>query len=306
MKKNAPRILITGGSGLVGQRLSTMLREKGYNVAHLSRKANPDAPFPTYRWDIASGEIDPAALQDLFGVVHLAGAGIADARWSPARKQEIISSRVDGLQLLHKALSAQIQRPQVFVSASAIGYYGNRGDEYLREDSPPQKDDFLSETCQMWEAASEPIQDLGVRLVKLRIGIVLSTHGGALAKMLPSYAAHVATYFGNGRQWYSWIHIDDLCRLFIFALENQQMQGTYNAASPQSFRNQDFALKVAEGLDKKCLLVSVPLFALRLAFGQMADVVLQSCKTDVTKTLDTGFVFSFPELPQAIKNLVAK
>lgn len=305
MKKNAPRILVTGGSGLVGQRLSEMLREKGYNVAHLSRKANPDALFPTYHWDIASGEIDPAALQDVFGIVHLAGAGIADARWSPARKQEIVSSRVDGLELLYKTLSARNQKPEVFVSASAIGYYGNRGDEPLREDSPPQKGDFLSETCQLWEAASEPIQNLGVRLVKLRIGIVLSPHGGALAKMLPSYAAHVATYFGNGRQWYSWIHIDDLCRLFIFALENQQMQGTYNAASPQSLRNHDFALKVAEGLDKKCLLVPVPLFALRLAFGQMADVVLQSCKADVTKTLETGFVFSFPELPRAIKNLVA-
>ncbi len=303
MSEKKPRILVTGASGLVGQRLSRLLREKGYEVLHLGRTPKPDTEFTTYRWDLGRMEMDPAAVENLYGIVHLAGAGIADGRWSAARKKEILSSRVDGLLLLRKTLQRTAVKPQVLVSASAVGLYGNRGDEILDETSEPQPGDFLSDTCVQWEAAVDELSDVCARTVKLRIGIVLSTKGGALAKMLPSYSFGTGAYFGCGRQWYSWIHIEDLCRMFLHALENPALSGPYNAVAPKPLTNRDFAREVGLGLGKKALLVSVPAVALRLAMGQMADVVLHSTRAEAQKILGTGFGFEFSEVAAAVRDL---
>jgi uncharacterized protein (TIGR01777 family) len=305
MTNQSRSILITGGSGLVGRHLSRLLQEKGYEVRHLGRRPTGREAYPTYRWDIARGEVDAAALHGLYGIVHLAGAGIADGRWTPERRAEILSSRVDGLRLLHRAMPPD-QRPKVIVSASAIGFYGHRGDETLREDAAPQPGDFLSDTCVRWESALEPFAAEGLRSVRLRIGIVLSSRGGALAKMLPSYPFGVGAYFGNGRQWYSWIHLDDICRMFVFALENPAVSGAYNAVSPHPLRNRDFARAVGVGVGKKALLVPVPVCALRLAMGQMADVVLHSTRADAAKILSTGFRFGFEDAAKAVADLVKR
>jgi uncharacterized protein (TIGR01777 family) len=303
---NPPRsILITGGSGLVGQHLSRLLQAKGYEVRHLSRKPTGKETYPTYRWDIARGELDADALRGLYGIIHLAGAGIADGRWTEKRRAEILSSRVDGLRLLHRAMPPD-QRPAVMVSASAIGYYGHRGDETLHENASPQMGDFLSDTCVRWESALEPFSAEGIRTVRLRIGIVLSSQGGALAKMLPSYPLGVGAYFGDGQQWYSWIHLDDLCRMFVFALENEAINGVYHAVSPHPLRNRDFARAVGEGLGKKVLLLPVPVCALRLAMGQMADVVLHSTRADAEKIRAAGFRFEFDDVAKAVADLVEK
>jgi hypothetical protein len=296
-------ILITGGTGLVGRRLSERLLERGYTVLHVGRKRNLDKkPFPCYAWD----DLRNGAVPQVDGVVHLAGAGIADGRWTASRRREIIASRVDTLGLLCDALAKlpEAQRPQVVVSASATGIYGDSGERPCPESATAPHDNFMTETCRLWEAAAQPIQALGIRLVTPRIGIVLTPQGGALAKMLPSYQFRLGAYFGNGQQWYPWIHLDDLCDLLIFVIETPEAKGVYNATAPHPERNITLAREIPVALGKRALVLPVPRFALRLALGQMADVVLLSCRADSSKIQQAGFQFSYPRLPEALRALV--
>ena len=197
-------------------------------------------------------------------------------------------------------------RPEVLVSASAIGIYGNRGDELLTESTAPQPGDFMSDTCVAWEHAAEAFPGLGIRCVRLRIGVVLSTRGGALSKMLPSYPFGIGAYFGDGRQWFSWVHLEDMARMFVFALENKELHGPFNAVAPHPMRNKDFARAIGDGMGKKALLLPVPTLALRCAMGQMADVVLHSAKVDSGNISRAGFHFEFETAEKAVQDLVAR
>ena len=297
-----PTILIGGGSGLVGNRLSELLKAKNYEVIHLSRTEDLDRPFPRYKWDLKSSYIDPRAVEKADYVINLAGAGIADQRWSDERKKMIIQSRVRSTLLLNTAFQDS-KKLKAYISASAVGYYGDRGSELLHEESPAGNG-FLAESTTAWETAIAKVDAANCRKVALRIGIVLSTQGGALPKMLLPLKAGVASYFGRGDQYFSWIHIDDLCRMFIKAIEDEQMDGIYNAVAPNPVTNLQMMEDIVEAMDKMAVYIPAPEFVLRLGMGEMADVVLSSSNVSAEKITKAGFEFKFPDLIPAIKNLL--
>lgn len=296
-------VLIAGGTGLIGMRLSELLREQGHEVLHLSRHQNLEAVFPAYQWDLQAGTIDEEALHKATHVINLAGAGIADKPWTTKQKARIINSRVTGNRVFKNYLDRKEFGIQAYLSGSAIGYYGERGDQLLREDAQPGNSGFLSESVVQWEHSIQQVAGTGLRTVTFRIGIVLSTRGGALPKILLPFHFFVATYFGSGRQWYSWIHIDDLCRMFIKAVEDKNMAGVYNAVSPNPERNREFTAHIGEAIGKKAALLPAPVFALRLGMGEMADVVLSSSRVSADKILSEGFRFAFPQLIPAVQDL---
>ena len=298
------QVLIAGGTGLIGQRLSVLLQEMKHEVKHLSRKRNLNAKFPAYQWDLKKGTIEAEAIETADYIINLAGAGIADKRWSNSRKKLIISSRVESARLLKKYIQSHRPGLKAYISASAIGYYGERGEDILTETSEAGKTGFLAESVKAWESAIQEVADTGIRTLGLRVGIVLSTKGGALSKMLPPARLGANTYFGDGQQWYAWVHIDDICRLFIHAIENESMQGFYNGTAPQAERNKDFA-KILGKVINRPLVLPAPAFGLRLAMGEMADVVLTSAKVLPKRTLKSGFEFKFPDLESALRSLCA-
>lgn len=309
-KQNEPSndkkvIVITGGTGLLGSHISPLLRNKGYEVRHLSRKENLQAEFPAYKWDLQTQQADPRAFKNVYGIIHLAGAGIADGRWTDARKKVIRDSRVLSSQLLYKSIQALEQPPNVFVACSAIGYYGSQTDHILTEEAPAGND-FMSKICVDWEASVAPIQSLGIRTPIIRVGIVLSTKGGALPKLKMSYPFRIGNYFGDGQQYYAWVHIDDISRLFIYALEQTKLDGIYNGTAPSPVTNKALAQAISKAYDQKTLLLPVPSFAPRAIFGEMADVVLNSTRAVPKTTQETGFEFEHPDLIPALRDVLGR
>ena len=298
-------VLIAGGSGLVGSRLSAILRGSSYNVIWLSRKGNPDADYPTYAWDIVKGYIDEKAIQQADFIINLAGTGIADKRWSTARKKDIIDSRVQSTMLLKQYLMKNPNKVKAYISASAIGYYGDRGNEMMTETSK-EGSGFLAESTMAWENAVAEIAATNIRTVTLRIGIVMSSLGGALQKILLSFMFRTGVYFGNGAQWYSWIHIDDMCHVFKWAVENEKAQGIYNGVSPNPLTNYDLTKGIAEAKGGGYLTLPTPAFALRLVMGEMADVVLNSAKVSSQKIENQEFKFAFPDFVPAIQDILKR
>lgn len=299
------RVLIGGGTGLIGRHLSELLEREGYQVNHLSRQRRPDARFPTYQWDVKAQTIDDAAIEGVDYVINLAGAGIADARWTDRRKKIIIDSRTDSTRLLKDSFERLGHVPRAYLSASAVGYYGDRGDQVLHEDDPPGQG-FLSESCILWENAISEVGLVVPRTVVMRTGIVLSTRGGALEKMLLPLKGFISTYFGDGSQYYSWIHIDDLCRAYLYALRNESIAGTFNGVAPHPVTNKQLAEALPQAADKKALVVPAPAFALKLVLGELSHTVLDSSRCSAEKLLDAGFSFSFPELVPALRDLMRR
>jgi len=298
------KVLIAGGTGLIGSRLSQLLVEKGYEVSHLSRRIGGSSAYPTYHWDPMKGQIDQDIVAQADFVINLAGAGIADARWTATRKKLIIDSRVKGNELLFHAFKELAQPPKAFISGAAIGYYGDRGEQEVSEEDGPGVG-FLSESCMEWEKSIEAIRvKTAIRTVFIRIGLVMSTQGGALEKMLLPLHALTSTYFGNGRQWYSWIHLDDICRQFIFVLENEKTEGVYNGVAPHPARNKTIAQVLPKAKGISAIVLPAPSIALRLAMGEMADAVLNSSKVSSEKIQQAGFQYEHPDLEEALRHLI--
>ena len=292
-------ILITGGSGLVGKQLTALLESKGYAVAWLSRKPQQRTYF---LWDVDKQELDPQALEWADAVVHLAGEGVAEKRWTVGRKKRILESRTQSTQLLYTAIQQAEKKPNTFISASAIGYYGfNTGTNLMEETSLPG-DDFLAEVVVAWEKEVKKIEQLPVRCILLRVGIVLDAAGGALGEMLKP---PVAAPLGSGDQWMSWIHIEDLARMFVFALEKTTLQGIYNAVGPHPATNQQLTKEAAAAKGKPYVGIGVPGFALKLVLGEMAAMVLGGNQVSSQKIQKAGFEFEFPELKKALKDIFA-
>lgn len=296
-------VLIGGGTGLVGTRLSELLTAKGHQVMHLSRSPKSDAAYPTYKWDTKRGYIDPEAVEKAEYIINLAGAGIADQRWTDDRKKVIISSRVETTRLLIKAMADQGKTPKAYISASAIGYYGDTGERIANESSDPGQG-FLPESCMAWENAIHEVDQHDWRKVIIRVGVVLSTQGGALEKMITPMKLRAGAYFGDGQQYFSWVHIDDLCRLFIKAVEDDSMQGIYNGVAPNPVRNKQLAYDLKEAMDVSALIMPAPAFAMRMAMGEMADVVLDSTRVAAKRTQESGFRFRYPDLVPALKDVI--
>jgi uncharacterized protein (TIGR01777 family) len=299
------KILIAGGSGLIGAHLSDMLSASGYEVNHLSRKKNSASRYKTYVWDIDAGLIEEEAIRQADYIINLAGAGIADKPWTAARKKLITGSRVNGTRLLRSYLEKMEVRPKAYLSSTAIGYYGDRADSLLSEDAEAGTG-FLSESTIAWEKSISEVAALGIRTVGIRIGIVLSTRGGALEKMLLPLKFGLATYFGNGKQWYSWIHIEDIASIFKFAIEEESLNGFYNGVGPQPARNKDLASALQEAYSRPSILLPAPAFALRLGLGEMADAVLYSTKVSADKIQEAGYHFKHPALSEALSDLLLR
>ncbi|MGI4884370.1 MAG: TIGR01777 family oxidoreductase [Janthinobacterium lividum] len=295
-------VLITGGTGLVGARLSQLLTEAGHEVALLSREAGAAGPYKAFVWAPAAGTIDPAAVPFADVVVNLAGANVGEGRWTDARKKELVASRLDSLALLHRELAKPGHRVQAVLSASAIGFYGNTGDQLATEDTPPAHN-FLAKVTQQWEQAAAPIAALGIRLVTPRIGVVLSTKGGALVPLAATVKLGLGAPLGTGQQWLSWIHLDDLCRLFIAMLTDDAWQGLYNAVAPYPTTNEAFTEVLAEVLHRPLILHKVPAFALKLAMGDQSEMVLAGQRVSAEKVMQQGFEFDYPVLRGALKAL---
>jgi hypothetical protein len=298
-------VLITGASGLIGTRLTEMFLQKGYRVAHLGRTRR-NGPVPSFVWDIAKQTIDPEALSGIDTIIHLAGAGVADQRWTPARKKEIMDSRVLSTELLYQSLKSIPNEVRSVVGASAIGYYGfGPGHELLNEDSVPGND-FLSQVVVAWEQKMDQVITLQKRVAKIRIGIVLSERGGALMEMARPVRFGVGSSLGKGTQMVSWIHIDDLCRLFIKATDDQSMEGAYNGVAPNAVTNRDLTKAIAQVLHRPLWAPAVPGFVLHILLGEMADLIIQGSNVSAARTLQSGFQYAFTDVTSAVKDLLAR
>ncbi|MDQ6477676.1 TIGR01777 family oxidoreductase [Dyadobacter sp. LHD-138] len=298
----AQKVLITGGTGLIGKRLTALLLQKGYEVAYLTRKRLNIPSVKVYEWDIKNNFIEAGALDNTDYLVHLAGAGIADERWSEKRKREIFSSRTDSIELIARRLKALDIIPKAFVSASGSSYYGEDTRDFQQTEQSPPGNDFLSKVTLAWEKSGDEIAALGVRTVKLRTGIVLSNDGGAVPKMAQPAKFGFGAPLGSGKQWLSWIHIDDLCRMYIEAMENNAWHGAYNAVASPPVTNEYFTGQICKALHKPLWLPNVPAFALRLVFGEMANVVLGSNYV-INRRIreETDFKYQYPDLPEALR-----
>lgn len=296
------RIVVTGATGLVGSRLVAELESAGAQVIRAVRRPVKDTARELF-WNPDQGEIDDGKLEGVDAVVHLAGENISGKRWNDAFKQRILDSRVKGTRLIGEAIARLAAKPRTFLCASAIGYYGNRGDESLTEAAAPGND-FLAGVCRQWEAACQPARDAGVRVVNARIGVVLSPDGGALAKMLTPFKLGAGGKIGDGIQYVSWISLDDLVSALVFMLANPSVTGPVNAVSPQPVTNAEFTNALGRVLRRPTIL-PMPAFAARLAFGEMADALLLSSTRVVPQALQAaGYRFRYPELELALSHLL--
>ncbi len=292
-------ILVTGATGLIGTALISLLTQNKNRVIRLVRKTQL-APGEI-GWDPYAQTLDIEALEGLDAVVHLAGENIADGRWTAGKKLRIRESRIQGTRFLAQSLASLFDPPKVLVSVSAIGYYGDRGEELLDEESDPGKG-FLADVCREWEAATAPAVMRGIRVVHPRLGMVLSTAGGALARMLPPFRLGIGGRIGSGRQYMSWITIEDLVGILDYAIHNGSLHGPVNAVSPNPLTNQDFSIMLGRVLSKPSFL-ALPAFAARIAFGEMADaLLLASARVLPTRLKESGYIFQFPEVEDALRH----
>ena len=306
-------ILISGGTGMIGSVLQKFLVEKGHEAIILvrpqsrSKIKNSDAHVTYADWNVESGEIDKEAIEKADHIVHLAGANVGEKRWTKKRKKEIIESRTKSSALLVRAMSEIPNNIKTVISASGVGWYGPDSKESKQNgftEDAPAFNDFLGQTCKQWEASVQPVTTLNKRLVTFRFGIVLSESGGALEEFKRPLKFGIATILGNGKQVISWIHIYDLCRLILFAIDYEKLDGVYNAVTPKPVSNKDLVLLLAKKIRSKSFIpVHIPAFALRWALGEMSVEVLKSTTVNDEKIRKAGFTFLCPSIEAALENL---
>ncbi len=289
----------------MGTRLSEMLIDSGYEVAHLSRTPDKYARYKTFKWDVAKGHIDENAIKYADYIINLAGTSVSGDKWTAARKKEILNSRVQSTNLLCEYLEKTTHHVKGFLASSAVGIYGNSGDKLVLEESS-YGSDFLAEVCKQWEHASWEIHRQGIRTVIFRIGIVLSNKGGALPQIAKPVKMMAGAPLGSGKQVMSWIHIDDLCRLFIKAIEEPQFTGVYNAVSPNPATNEELTKTLAKVMHKPMVFPNVPAFGLKLMMGEMSEIILGGSRVSANKVLQTGFTFEHSQLKEALESLYDK
>jgi hypothetical protein len=303
-EKSAGSVMITGGSGLIGRYLSSMLLERGFRVAHLSRKQDQFGRVRVHRWDPEKGILDPVALSGVDCIVHLAGANIGEKRWTKARKEEILNSRVNSARLLHRIVTENKLNIRSFISASAIGYYGSSTSVHIYKEEDGPANDFLGTTCRLWEESADLFSSSGIRTVRIRTGVVMEKSDSALAKMLVPARFGIFPVLGGGRQYMPWIHISDLCRIYLKAIEDEQFTGAYNAVAPGHITQREFIRALAEAMRKRGFHPPVPGFLLRAALGPMSDVVLKGSRVSAEKIMKTGFRFEYESLLNALIQVI--
>lgn len=294
-------ILLTGGTGLIGSKLTMLLLAKGYEVHHLSRRKTPVLGVKTFYWDVAKQKIDDGCVDGVDQIIHLAGEGIADKRWTDERKKAIAESRTESIRLIYDLLKKKPNKVKAIISASAIGYYSDRGDELLTENIAPGND-FLANCCAQWEAAVDEGEQLGLRITKFRTGVVLD-HKGALPKMAAPVKWCLGAPLGNGRQWVPWIHVQDVIDMYLFAIGHENFTGVYNMVSPNPVTNRQLTKAIAKKLHRPLWLPGVPAFLLKLFLGEMSTIVLGSTKASAQKIENAGFKFQYPYVVEALKEI---
>jgi len=299
-------VLITGGTGLIGTQLSKLLFDKGYQVRILSRSKNKEQNnnYHYYAWNVPKKEIDIAALKNVHYVIHLAGVGIAENRWTATRKKQIVGSRVDSALLLLEKLQQINHRPLKFIAASGIGFYGAVTTNTIFTEKDPAHDDFLGNTCKTWEQSSLKFEKAGIPTSILRTGIVLSKKGGALEKLCQTFKFKFAAALGNGQQYMPWIHINDLCQLYLHAIENTAFIGIYNAVTSEHVTNYEFTKALVRKHNRTLQLPNVPSFILKLIVGSMSEMVLNGSRVSADKLERGGFKFQYDTLEKALEELI--
>ncbi len=294
------KVLITGGSGLIGNRITQLLLGKGVEVVHLTRHRNSKSGVKTYEWDWEKETIDLKCFDKVTHIIHLAGAGIAERAWTTKRKRFLIRSRVHTTRLLFKHIEA-LEKLESFISASGIGYYGARTTEEIFNASSQSHDDFIAKCCIQWENAADLFKPFA-RVVKLRTGIVLDKNKGAIPKMSTSIKMGMGAPLGNGKQYMPWIHIDDIANLYIYALTTE-MNGVYNAVSSQHATNRELTQEIAAQFNKKIRLKKVPSLIIKTIYGEMADILLKGSRVSNDRLLKSGFKFQYSDLKNALQNI---
>lgn len=297
-------VLITGAGGMIAKELAKKIG-RDYEIRFLTRHRKQENE---YEWDIKKGTVDETAFDNVSHIIHLAGANISEKRWTPERKRELISSRVDSAELLRATLRKNKIKLKSFISASGINFYGTKTSEKIDVETDPPGNDFLSEVVVLWERAADDFkeQELAERVVKIRTAVVLSEKDGALKKMVPPVQYYIGSPLGSGKQYMPWIHIEDICSIYEFALKNSTIEGAYNAVSPQHATNKELTKKIAKVLGKPLWMPNVPGFVLKLIFGELASVILEGSRASSKKILDAGFHFKFPDLEKALRDLLKK
>lgn len=299
------KILITGGTGLIGKHLSQQLAEMGHEVVLLSRDPNQSrSAFKVFEWNVASGFINEKAFEGIEHIVHLAGEGIADKNWSDERKEQLIDSRVQSAQLIATYLLKLNIKLKSFVGASAVGYYGANTSDTIFKETDKSANDFLGNVCKVWEESYEPIKKLGIPCSIIRIGVVLAKEGGALPKMMMPFKFGIGSALGSGKQWMPWIHIEDLAGVFVNALFEKIPFGTYNAVTSHHITNHDLSKTLASVMHKPFFAPKVPAFILKLIFGEMSAVVLEGSRVSNEKLIQAGFEFKHTEIESCLKDLL--
>jgi uncharacterized protein (TIGR01777 family) len=301
MKKEV--VLITGGTGLIGSVLQTILLDAGYEVILLSRNAKNEN---SYLWDVEKNFIDKQAILKTDHLIHLAGAGIADKRWTEARKKEIIDSRVDTTSLLIESFKQHKKELKTVIAASAIGYYGFKTSKHIYTETDAPATGFLADTCVTWEKATSAFNEISERLVQIRIGVVLDKNGGALKKMAQPVHFFAGAAIGSGKQYMPWIHVKDLCDMILYTLKNQKTHGIYNGVSSTHITNEDFTKAIGKALHRPILLPAIPAFVIKALFGDMAGMVLEGSRVSNEKIKETGFNFKFENIDLALEDLLGK
>jgi len=303
--QNNKHVLITGGTGLIGRLVTDQLVNQGYSVSHLSRKPGNNPQIKTYSWDVSKDYIDEHCLEGVGTILHLAGENIAAERWTDKRKKAIIDSRTKSIELIYELIKSKPNQVNTIISASAIGYYSDSGDELLTEDSPPNND-FMAQCCIEWENAVDEGKKLGLRIVKFRTGVVLNKNEGALLEMSKPIKLGFGAPLGTGKQWISWIHWQDAVDMYLYAIEKINLSGVYNMAAPNPVANRQFTRVLAKQLHRPVWPINIPAFALKLLMGEMSTIVLGSTRVSVQKIERDGFTFKYPELTDALKDIYSQ
>jgi uncharacterized protein (TIGR01777 family) len=303
-KQKKLSVLITGGSGLIGKYLTSLLLAKGYSVSHLSRNENHPEGVKVFRWDPEKMMVDSKAFEGTDFIIHLAGANIGEKRWTRKRKNEILTSRVISTRLIHKSIAEGGIRLKAFISASATGFYGAvTSSKIFAEDDPPGTD-FLGSVCKKCEEAADLFSSSGIRTVKIRTGVVLEKNDSALSKLMVPAKFGFLIQTGTGLQYMPWIHIKDLCNIYLKAIEDSAMTGAFNAAAPQNVTHTEFMQTLARVMKVRIIAVPVPGFVIRAVFGEMSDVILKGSRVSSEKILNSGYAFCYNMLDAALSDIV--
>ncbi len=304
MKKN---VLITGGTGFIGKHLTNLLIQNDFAVSIFSRSSNPNtAAISYYKWDIENRYIDEEAILKADYIIHLAGEGIADQRWTKERKEAIVQSREKSIELIYGVLKKHNKKLEAFVSASGVGIYGAVDSPEICTETTAVVNDFLGTTCQKWEAAADTIASLGIRTVKIRTGLVLGKEEGFLKKLTTIFKIKLGSALGSGKQYMPWIHIDDLCAIYIQSIQNPKIEGAYNAAINDNTNNEVFSKTLAKVYGYSIWLPKVPAFLIQILLGEMALIILKGRRVSSDKIEKTGFQFQFNRLELALKDCLDK